>query len=84
VVAQAVRQLPQSVKVWSKAAEVETELKAKKRVYRKGIVITIKVLKCIAGVIVVLFHWLSNFIMENLMIMIIKITEMSQLAMNKT
>ncbi|XP_053382294.1 pre-mRNA-processing factor 6-like [Mercenaria mercenaria] len=37
VVAQAVRQLPQSVRIWSKAAEIETELKAKKRVYRKAL-----------------------------------------------
>ncbi|EDO28792.1 predicted protein, partial [Nematostella vectensis] len=36
VVAQAVRQLPQSVRLWIKAAAVETEIVAKKRVYRKG------------------------------------------------
>ena len=36
VVAQAVRQLPQSVRIWIKAANLETELKAQKRVFRKG------------------------------------------------
>ena len=36
VIAQAVRQIPQSVRVWIKASELEIELKAKKRVYRKG------------------------------------------------
>ena len=36
VVAQAVRQIPQSVRVWIKASELETELKAKRRVFRKG------------------------------------------------
>lgn len=36
VVAQAARQLPQSVRVWIKASELEIELKAKKRVFRKG------------------------------------------------
>ena len=34
--AQAVRQIPQSVRLWSKAADLETEMKAKKRVFRKG------------------------------------------------
>ena len=34
--AQAARQLPNSVRLWSKAADLETELKAKKRVFRKG------------------------------------------------
>ncbi|XP_048590658.1 pre-mRNA-processing factor 6 [Nematostella vectensis] len=37
VVAQAVRQLPQSVRLWIKAAAVETEIVAKKRVYRKAL-----------------------------------------------
>ena len=37
VVAQAVRQLPLSVKLWLKAADLETDLKAKKRVYRKAL-----------------------------------------------
>ncbi|GFO02968.1 pre-mRNA-processing factor 6 [Plakobranchus ocellatus] len=37
VVAQAVRQLPQSVRIWSKAADLETELKTKKRVFRKAL-----------------------------------------------
>jgi pre-mRNA-processing factor 6 len=36
VAAQAVRQLPQSVRLWIKAAELETEIIAQKRVYRKG------------------------------------------------
>ena len=37
VVAQAVKQLPTSVRVWIKAANLETELKAKKRVFRKAL-----------------------------------------------
>ncbi|KAK3580260.1 hypothetical protein CHS0354_012789 [Potamilus streckersoni] len=37
VVAQAVRYMPNSVRVWIKAAEVETEVKAKKRVYKKAL-----------------------------------------------
>ncbi|BFZ21230.1 hypothetical protein BsWGS_24269 [Bradybaena similaris] len=37
VAAQAVRQLPQSVRIWSKAADLEMELKAKKRVFRKAL-----------------------------------------------
>ncbi|XP_070209587.1 pre-mRNA-processing factor 6-like [Littorina saxatilis] len=37
VVAQAVRQLPQSVRIWIKAAMLETELKAQKRVFRKAL-----------------------------------------------
>ena len=36
VCAQAVGQLPLSVRLWIKAAELEDEVKAKKRVYRKG------------------------------------------------
>jgi len=36
VVAQAVRQLPQSVRTWMKAAALEVEIKAKKKVFRKG------------------------------------------------
>jgi len=36
VVAQAVRHLPQSVRVWMKAAVLEAETKAKKKVFRKG------------------------------------------------
>lgn len=36
VVAQAVRQLPQSVRIWMKAAALETEAKARKKVFRKG------------------------------------------------
>ena len=36
VCAQAVGQLPQSVRLWIKAAALEDEGKAKKRVYRKG------------------------------------------------
>ena len=36
VCAQAVGQLPQSVRLWIKAAALEDEAKAKKRVYRKG------------------------------------------------
>ncbi|XP_064597243.1 pre-mRNA-processing factor 6-like [Liolophura sinensis] len=37
VIAQAVRHIPQSVRVWIKAADIETELKAKKRVFRKAL-----------------------------------------------
>ena len=37
VVAQAVRQLPLSVKLWLKAADLEADNKAKKRVYRKAL-----------------------------------------------
>ena len=36
VCAQAVGQLPLSVRLWIKAAALEDEVKAKKRVYRKG------------------------------------------------
>ena len=36
VVAQAVRHLAQSVRVWMKAAALESEIKAKKKVFRKG------------------------------------------------
>lgn len=37
VVAQAVRQLPNSVRLWMKAADLEVELKAKRRVFRKAL-----------------------------------------------
>lgn len=37
VIAQAARQLPSSVRIWIKAADLETELKAKKRVFRKAL-----------------------------------------------
>ena len=37
VVSEAVKRLPQSVKLWIKAAELETELKCKKRVLRKAL-----------------------------------------------
>jgi len=37
VIAQAARQIPTSVRVWIKAAELETELKAKKKVFRKAL-----------------------------------------------
>lgn len=37
VVAQAVRHLPQSVRIYIRAAELETDVRAKKRVLRKGI-----------------------------------------------
>lgn len=36
VVAQAVRHLPQSVRIYIRAAELETDVRAKKRVLRKG------------------------------------------------
>lgn len=36
IVAQAVRNTPQSVRLWIKAAELEEDIKAKKRVFRKG------------------------------------------------
>jgi len=35
-VAQAVRHLAQSVRIWMKAAALESETKAKKKVFRKG------------------------------------------------
>ena len=35
--AQAVRQLPQSVRIYIKAADLEVEMKGKKRVFRKGL-----------------------------------------------
>ena len=38
VCAQAVGQLPQSVRLWIKAAALEDETNAKKKVYRKGTV----------------------------------------------
>lgn len=34
--AQAVRHLPQSVRIYIRAAELETDIRAKKRVLRKG------------------------------------------------
>lgn len=37
VVAQAVRHLPQSVRIYIRAAELETDIRAKKRVLRKGV-----------------------------------------------
>jgi len=37
IVAQAVKQLPQSVKIWIKAADLETEIKARKKVFRKAL-----------------------------------------------
>lgn len=36
VVAQAVRHLPQSVRIYIRAAELETDIRAKKRVLKKG------------------------------------------------
>lgn len=36
VCANAIVQLPQSVRIWIRAASLETDDKAKKRVYRKG------------------------------------------------
>ena len=36
VIAQAVRHLPQAVKVWSRAADLEMETRARRKVYRKG------------------------------------------------
>jgi pre-mRNA-processing factor 6 len=39
VIAQAARHIPTSVRVWIKAAELETELKAKKKVFRKVLTI---------------------------------------------
>lgn len=38
MIAQAVRHLPTAVRVWIKAADLESETKAKKRVFRKGII----------------------------------------------
>ena len=39
IVAQAVAHIPNSVKIWLRACELETEEKAKKRVLRKGYVV---------------------------------------------
>lgn len=36
ILANAVQELPQSVRIWMRAVELETEVKAKKRVLRKG------------------------------------------------
>lgn len=36
VIAQAVRQLPQSVRIWIRAAELESETRTKRKVFRKG------------------------------------------------
>lgn len=37
VIAQAVQNIPNSVRIWAKAADLEVEVKAKKRVYRKAL-----------------------------------------------
>lgn len=37
IIAQAVRHIPTSVRVWAKAADLEQEVKAKKKVYRKAL-----------------------------------------------
>ncbi|XP_022245664.1 pre-mRNA-processing factor 6-like [Limulus polyphemus] len=37
VIAQAVRHMPSSVRIWIKAADLETEIKGKRRVYRKAL-----------------------------------------------
>lgn len=37
VIAQSVRHIPTSVRIWIKAADLETEVKAKRRVYRKAL-----------------------------------------------
>jgi len=37
IIAQAVRHLPTSVRIWAKAADLELEVKAKKKVYRKAL-----------------------------------------------
>ena len=37
VVAQAVAEIPNAVRIWIKAADLETEARAKKRVYRKAL-----------------------------------------------
>ncbi|XP_014675353.1 PREDICTED: pre-mRNA-processing factor 6-like [Priapulus caudatus] len=37
VIAQAVRQIPASVRIWIRAADIETELKGKRRVFRKAL-----------------------------------------------
>lgn len=38
VIAQAVRQLPNSVRLWIRAADLELEMKAKRRVFRKVVI----------------------------------------------
>lgn len=37
IIAQAVRHIPTSVRVWAKAADLESETKAKKKVFRKAL-----------------------------------------------
>lgn len=37
IIAQAVRHIPTSVRIWAKAADLEMEAKAKKKVYRKAL-----------------------------------------------
>lgn len=51
VIAQAVRHLPTAVRVWIKAADLEMEIKAKKRVFRKGMEKAKELLYCS-------FNWL--------------------------
>lgn len=41
MIAQAVSSLPQSVKIWIKATELEVETSAKKKVLRKGNVMSL-------------------------------------------
>ena len=36
IVSQAIKELPQSVRLWIRAADLEQEVSAQKRVYRKG------------------------------------------------
>lgn len=52
VVAQAVRHLPQSVRIYIRAAELETDIRAKKRVLRKGKTVDLKVVSLLSAFII--------------------------------
>lgn len=41
ILANAIQELPQSVRIWMRAVELEHEVKAKKRVLRKGEIISL-------------------------------------------
>ena len=74
MVAQAVRQLPNSVRIWSKASDLETELKAKKRVFRKGWLIRDFCLYYLINICVNVWDFLFNLKMTALRKMTSNIT----------
>lgn len=55
VVAQAVRHLPQSVRIYIRAAELETDVRAKKRVLRKGK--TLDIISCNSNLKEITLSW---------------------------